>query len=577
MKKIGTKINFMLTVLVAVFVLNGVVSLYSQNRVSQAGRQITDYYIPVQEDIFTMQKSVERGQKYLNIICLYDDPQLRRGLEESLQTEKDVMASKEKEIRERLDDLGNEGLKQSYLAYEAYLNDVIALFDDIQAEVDRGDFANANMKLASDFQELVTTTGQDTENTLTKQMKDALAKSTKEYQRAMFLNQSMTAGLLVVFLVAVFIIMLLLRKSISNPAKKASGQLDRIICNIDAGCGDLTERIDVHSEDEIGQLSAGINAFIANLQVIMQKIKRMSQDMDTAIGGMSQGVNQSNQNVSSVASVMEELTASMEEITSTIEHLNANAQDILEGIGHLKGETTEGVDLTRNLKEFSLGVRSVTEEKVTTLRETMDAKQKALNASIEDSRQIQQINHLTEDILEIASQTNLLALNASIEAARAGEAGKGFAVVAEEIRQLAESSKNTANDIQQISGNVIRAVNELMQDAGDLLQYMQKDVLEDYAGFESATDMYLDKSNQMDGIMQKFDHRILGLQQNVGEITEGLHNMTNAMNENAEGVSMATENVSDLAHAIAQIREQANGNVTIAKELLGEVQQFQKL
>lgn len=577
MRKIGTKINFMLTVLVVVFALNGLFSLYSQNKVSEAGAQITDFYIPVQEDIFTIQKSVERAQKYLNIICLYDDAKLRQNLEKSLQTEKDMMASKEREIRKKLKSIGEEDLEKSYLAYEEYLNNVIAIFDEIQTDVDHGDFATANMKLASDFQSLVTTTGQETENALTKQMEDALAKSTKEYQKAMVLNRSITAGLLVVFLVVVFVMMLILRKSISTPAKRAGSQLEHIIRSIDAGCGDLTERIDIYSEDEIGQLSAGINTFIANLQVIMQKIKRISQDMDEAIGGMSQGVNQSNQNVSSVASVMEELTASMEEITSTIEHLNVNAQGILDGIDHLKGETTEGVDLTKNLKEFSLGVRSVTEEKVTTLRETMDAKQKALNTSIEDSRQIQQINRLTEDILEIASQTNLLALNASIEAARAGEAGKGFAVVAEEIRQLAESSKNTANDIQQISGNVIRAVNELMQDAGDLLQYMQKDILEDYAGFESATDMYLDKSNQMDGIMEKFDHRILGLQQNVGEITDGLHNMTKAMNENAEGVGMATENVSGLAYAIAQIQEQANGNVKIAKELLGEVQQFQKL
>ena len=82
--------------------------------------------------------------------------------------------------------------------------------------------------------------------------------------------------------------------------------------------------------------------------------------------------------------------------------------------------------------------------------------------SIEESRQIGNIDNLTNDILDIASQTNLLALNASIEAARAGEVGKGFAVVAEEIRQLAENSKNTASDIQNISVGVVRAVNQLI-------------------------------------------------------------------------------------------------------------------
>ena len=235
------------------------------------------------------------------------------------------------------------------------------------------------------------------------------------------------------------------------------------------------------------------------------------------------------------------------------------------------------MELANNLKDFSIGVRDVTEEKVGNIRDIMEKKQEALEDSIEDSRQIEQINHLTEDILEIASQTNLLALNASIEAARAGEAGKGFAVVAEEIRQLAESSKNTANDIQKISDNVVRSVNELMQDAGDLLRFMQKDVMDDYAGFEGATDMYLDKSKEMDRIIQSFDTQMYGLRKNVGEITDGIGNINNAMNENALGISVATENIAGLVDAVAQIQEQANGNVEISNDLMGEIKRFQKM
>lgn len=567
----------MLILLVVIFGLNGIISLTSQNKVSQAGGQITDYYIPVQDEIFTIQKSVERGQKYLNIISLYDNAELRQGLEASLQSEKETIDAEEQKIEKTLKGLDNEKLSASYASYEAYLDQVVALFDEIQADVDAGDFASANIKLGNDFQTLVTTTGQDSENALTKQMSAALEKSTKNYENALALNRRTTGILLLVFLAMILGMMFVLRKSISNPAKKASGQLDKIIGEIHEGRGDLTERIEVRSQDEIGQLSAGINDFIENLQKIMQKIKKMAEKMDTSIGTMSQGIDTSNQKVSNVASVMEELTASMEEIAATVEHLSGNAQEILDGINHMKEETTQGVELTNNLKDFSIGVRDVTEEKLGNIRGIMEKKQEALEASIEDSRQIEQINHLTEDILEIASQTNLLALNASIEAARAGEAGKGFAVVAEEIRQLAESSKNTANDIQKISENVVQSVNELMQDAGDLLQFMQKDVMDDYAGFEGVTDMYLDKSKEMDRIMQSFDTQMYGLRKNVGEITDGIGNINNAMNENALGISMATENIAGLVDAVAQIREQANGNVEISNELMGEIKRFQKM
>lgn len=567
----------MLILLGVIFGLNGIISLTSQNKVSQAGGQITDYYIPVQDEIFTIQKSVERGQKYLNIISLYDNAELRQGLEVSLQSEKETIDTEEQKIEKILKDLGNEKLSASYAAYEDYLHQVVALFDEIQADVDAGDFASANIKLGNDFQTLVTTTGQDSENALTKQMSAALEKSTKNYEDALALNRRTTGILLLVFLAMILGMMFVLRKSISNPAKKASGQLDKIIGEIHEGRGNLTERIEVRSQDEIGQLSAGINDFIENLQKIMQKIKKMAEKMDTSIGTMSQGIDTSNQKASNVASVMEELTASMEEIAATVEHLSGNAQEILDGINHLKEETTQGVELTNNLKDFSIGVRDVTEEKLGNIRGIMEKKQEALEASIEDSRQIEQINHLTEDILEIASQTNLLALNASIEAARAGEAGKGFAVVAEEIRQLAESSKNTANDIQKISENVVQSVNELMQDAGDLLQFMQKDVMDDYVGFEGATDMYLDKSKKMDRIMQSFDTQMYGLRKNVGEITDGIGNINNAMNENALGISMATENIAGLVDAVAQIQAQANGNVEISNDLMGEIKHFQKM
>lgn len=577
MKKIGSKIRIMLIALILIFVANGVTALYSNSKIAEAGNNITEYAIPVQNHIFSIQKSVERGQKYLNIICLYDNAELRAGLEESLGNEIETISTEEENIKALLEKLGNQDLQQSYLAYEDYLNQVVQMFEKIQTYVDDGDFTSANMALSSDFQGLVTTTGQETENDLTEKMDASISDSAKEYNAAMSFSRNITILLLIVFIATSIAVSLVMRKTVSNPAKKASGQLHKIIGEINKGEGNLTERITVYSQDEIGQLSAGINDFIANLQHIMQKIKEQSQKMDSSLESMSYEIDESNNSVSSVAAVMEELTASMEEIASTLENLSSSAQNILDAINVANEQTNHGVALASNLKEFSLGVRDVTENKIDAIRDIMEQKQQNLSESIEESRQIDQIKHLTEDILEIASQTNLLALNASIEAARAGEAGKGFAVVADEIRQLAENSRMTANDIQQISDNVVMAVNNLMSNADDLLHFMQNDVMDDYTGFENATDMYMEKSNEMDDIMTAFNTYTESLQKNIGEITSGIVNINSAMNENAAGVSRATEDVSNLVDSITQIHEQANGNVDVSKELMLELRQFRKM
>ena len=292
---------------------------------------------------------------------------------------------------------------------------------------------------------------------------------------------------------------------------------------------------------------------------------------------MDREVSSSDENVNSVAAVMQQITASMEEITATIEGLSGNTQDILKSVNSVNDQTKEGVALATDIKALAIGIKEETEKKKDEIHDIMSEKQQILHTSIEDSRKIENINNLTNDILEIASQTNLLALNASIEAARAGEVGKGFAVVADEIRQLAENSKNTANDIQGISQLVISAVNKLMENAQDLMGFMQERVLDDYVGFEGAADMYYEKAEHMDHIMGIFDMNIAQLRQTMEKITEGTTNITVAVGENATGVSTVTENVTSLAGSITVIHGQAAKNMESSENLMSELKRFKKI
>lgn len=575
MKNIGGKVFSMVMVLSVIFLINTATTFYTQNSIKDSGEKITDYYMPAQEDIFELQKSVERTQKYLNIIALYDNAELRSGLEAAMDGELASIEERIHSVDGYLEKSDNLALKSSYEAYRDFVEQETALIVEIRQCVDKGDFVTANMKLSTEFQELVTTVGEPTEMAFVEELKSAIDKASLQYEKAVLLSVRVTNVMFVLFILTVVVIVVVVNKTVSKPAKSAEKQLDKIIQDINENHGNLNERIAISSRDEIGKLSEGINNFIENLQGIMQKIKEDSGLMNDSVTSMNSSITSSSDNVESIASVMEELTASFQEISANIEVLNANTKQVVDTVNEVKNETGHGSDVSANMKALAIGIKEETEKKKNQIESLMSEKKEMILASIEESKQVDEINHLTEDILEIASQTNLLALNASIEAARAGEAGKGFAVVADEIRQLAENSRKTANDIQDISGNVVGAVESLMANANDLLVFMQETILNDYVGFEGATDMYTEKSETLDNIMATFMASVGKLQSIMSEVAETLDGISSAMSESTDGVTTAAENISELAISISDIKKEANSNLDVSNLLKGEVDRFE--
>ena len=161
----------------------------------------------------------------------------------------------------------------------------------------------------------------------------------------------------------------------------------------------------------------------------------------------------------------QELSATMEEVGHSAGVINQNADSVRSETEMIAERSSSINDYSKQMKENADKMESNARQNMEETSVKVDEILTELNQAIEDSKSVEQVNGLTNDILKISSQTNLLALNASIEAARAGEAGKGFAVVADEIRQLAASSRNTANRIQEINGIVTNAVHNLAGNA----------------------------------------------------------------------------------------------------------------
>ncbi|MDE7203566.1 MAG: methyl-accepting chemotaxis protein [Lachnospiraceae bacterium] len=399
------------------------------------------------------------------------------------------------------------------------------------------------------------------------QASDAL---TSEYNRAVFKNMTIVGLSVVALLITLYgVFVLIIRKLIV-----ANHEINDIINGIDQSQGDLTKRISILSNDEIADLGNGINTFMGKLQSIMKMIIENSRKLEEVVSEVQESVRTSNDSASDLSAVTQELSATMQEVGHSATIINQNAESVRSEVEMIADKSNSINDYSKKMKEnadiMESNAKANMHETSTKVQEILEV----LNQAIEESKSVEQVNGLTNDILSISSQTNLLALNASIEAARAGDAGKGFAVVADEIRQLADSSRATANRIQEINGVVTNAVQNLAGHSNNLVEYMTNSILPEFENFVSSGEQYRDNATYIEGVMNEFTAKTDDLKRAVDEIAASIETITDAIEEGARGVTGAAESTQVLVEDMENISNRMDENQQIAAALQKETDVF---
>ena len=415
----------------------------------------------------------------------------------------------------------------------------------------------------------------------TKVLDQAISDSSNNTIAAM--NKLLLTGKVISYIgmfviIAVIIVSFLL--SYINVVKKIRsirGEVNGIIDGIESGNGDLTARINTKTKSELSYITSGINNFIETLQLIMKDVKDGSVVLASSSAEVSSQLHLVDDNVTNTSAALEELSASMETVSGNVNSINDSVDGVKSAAQQIADEATEGTKTANAIKAEADELKEQVFKKKSEASEQVERLSETLRESVHESEKVGKINELTNVILDIAGQTNLLALNASIEAARAGEAGKGFAVVATEISSLAENSRNTAANIQEISGEVTNAVNDLAKNAQAMLDYINGQVISDYDEFVATGEKYEHTADIMEEMLGNFNNRAENLNGIMTEMVDSVQMISTSVLESSQAISQSATSSQEIVGGIRKISEAIDRNTEVTEQLNETTQKFTSL
>ena len=569
MNSVKNKIMIPVLLLAVIAFATSILSIMNADSISKKGDDIANNYLVTIETVGYLSESTQKLTRSAYSYIVAEGDAAKKSVKDNIESLKSEIDGYMKDYEQTLD----ENEETAYSSYKNYYSQFLTQFAVLEKYVDTNQTVNAS-KLANN--NLV-----DVCNSLESALDDMTNSEVEATDHAMRQMHALaafaktTGGVCFVFAIGALIVAFLIStRKVVNPIVKTNKELKEISALINDNNGDLTKRVNVKSSDEIGQLAQGINQLLDILQNTIGKIVEGSKNLDNMINSVGENVTVSNDNAQDVSSAMEELSATMQEIAATIQTVNDNTESVGKNVVDIADKTEQINNYSQDMRERADSLAKSADENKRTTDEMVGNIVGTLKQAIEDSKSVERVNELTGEILNISSQTNLLALNASIEAARAGEAGKGFAVVADEIRQLADSSRDTANNIQAINEHVTSAVYQLIDNSNKIIKYIEETILADYDSFVQAGAQYNEDACYISETMQEFAEKTEKLKELMKNTVESIEGISSGVEQSANAVTSSAVSTSQLVEQMNSIDKEMSESRNTVGELKAQTDVF---
>lgn len=338
--------------------------------------------------------------------------------------------------------------------------------------------------------------------------------------------------------------------------------------------GDLTQKIEISSKDEIGSMARALNKANENIRRLISVIIDGSNDISSSGQELSATTHEVSSKMNDINESIEQISKGAQDLSAITEEVSASAEEIGATTNELANRANDAAVSVGEIRNRSLEIKKKASENIEQGNIIYEEKKANIIKAIEDGKVVNEVKLMANAIGDIASQTNLLALNAAIEAARAGENGKGFAVVADEVRKLAEQSSEAVSSIQGMVLQVQAAFENLSQSGEDILNYIAQNVKPSYELLMNTGIQYEKDAEFVNEMTEEFASSSNQINEVIEQINQAMQTVSATAEESGAGSEEVLNSISEITLAVSDIAKSSQSQAELSQKLNEVVLKF---